>query len=59
MAEEHRSLGSSRLNGLYADGSLQSADIGIFGFVNVCIHFILENVLFCRCFDTVICKSCA
>lgn len=50
-----RSLGSApqqeglltSLNCLYAHGSLQSADIGIFGFVNVCIHFILGNVLFC------------
>lgn len=51
-AQKFRQHSSTRLNGLYADGSLQSADIGIFGFVNVCIHFILGNVLFCRYFDT-------
>lgn len=40
---------TTSLNGLNAHGSLQSAHIGIFSFVNVCIHFILGNVLVCRC----------
>lgn len=49
VADKHRTLGSApqqrgdthaRLNGLFAHGSLQSAEFGIFGFVNGCpLHF--------------------
>lgn len=37
------------LNVLHAHGSLRGADIAIFTSVNVCIYFILWNILFCEC----------
>lgn len=41
------------LNVLHAHGSLRGADIDIFTSVDVCIHFILWNILFCKCLTVV------
>lgn len=41
------------LNVLHAHGSLRGADIDIFTSVDVCIHFISWNVLFCKCLTVV------